>query len=316
MLNPSNHRSRILIVDDIAGNIQLLNMVLQEDYEVFFATNGEKAIDLCRTKMPDLIMLDIIMPGINGYEVCRRLKADPYTQDIPVIFVTSRDEVKDEAQGLNLGAIDFIHKPISPPLVKARVRNHLKMKHQADYLRRLSNIDGLTGLANRRYLDETLERLIRGRARTGQPLALIMLDIDYFKKFNDCYGHIAGDDCLQRVAKLLANAVVRPDDLVARYGGEEFALVLPDADIDGAAKIGANVIDSVRAAQIPNENSPIAPYITISLGLAVINPDLTTTAAMLLTTADELLYQAKRDGRDRMCVSSDIPSASGQSRTD
>ena len=130
----------------------------------------------------------------------------------------------------------------------------------------------------------------------------MMLDIDHFKKFNDCYGHLAGDDCLRRVANVLANVVVRPDDLVARYGGEEFSLILPDADIEGAAKVGASLIDAVRAAQIPHKASPVAPYVTISLGVAVVNPDPTITAAMLLTTADDLLYQAKRNGRNRMCL--------------
>lgn len=293
--------SKILIVDDIPSNIQVLSLILKDEHEVYFATNGEKAVELARSKLPDLVLLDIMMPGMDGYEVCRKLKADPLTEDIPVIFITARSEVEDETHGLEVGAIDFITKPVSPPIVKARVRNHIQLKRHADLLKRMSFMDGLTGIANRRHFDDMLDKSWRRCERLALPMSLVMLDVDHFKLYNDHYGHQGGDDCLKAVAACMAASVARPDDLAARFGGEEFVCLLPSTDAAGAAEVARQVMEGVRALEIPHAVSPVAPFVTISLGVATLSPAQDGRAADgLIARADERLYEAKRAGRNRI----------------
>lgn len=293
-------RPKILVVDDIPSNVHVLSRILKDDYDIYFATDGEKALELVQARMPDLVLLDIMMPGMDGYEVCSRIKADPSTRDIPVIFISAKSEVEDETRGLEVGAIDFITKPISPPIVKARVRNHLLLKRQTDLLRSLSFLDGLTGIANRRRFDETMAREWRRCARARSPLSLIILDVDHFKAFNDHYGHQAGDECLRAVAEVLADQVLRPSDLVARYGGEEFVCLLPDTANDGAVQVAERLRDAVVRLGIPHASSPIAPHVTISLGVATAFPCTEANPEQLTQLADRLLYQAKRSGRNRV----------------
>lgn len=210
---------KLLIVDDAPINIQLLNDVLKDDVRVFFATNGSDALKIASTTIPDLILLDIMMPEMDGYEVCRKLKTDPLLRDIPVIFITAKSQQEDEATGLELGAVDYITKPFSPGIVRLRVRNHLELKRQRDLLGRLSFLDGLTGLPNRRGFDEFLSREWRRAVRNKSHISIVMIDIDKFKDYNDSYGHLAGDDCLKKVAAILENSLDRAADFVARYGG-------------------------------------------------------------------------------------------------
>jgi diguanylate cyclase (GGDEF)-like protein len=292
--------AKILVVDDMPSNVQALSLLLKGEYEIHVATTGEKALELCRSKLPDLVLLDVMMPGIDGYEVCTRLKADPSTRDIPVVFITARNEMEDETLGLEAGAIDFISKPFRPPIVKARVRNHVLMKRQADLLRRLSVMDGLTGIANRRHFDDMLDKAWRRCGRAGVPLSLLMIDVDHFKHYNDHYGHQRGDDCLKTVAALLATQVGRPDDLVARFGGEEFVCLLPGADAEGAVEVGRRMMAAVRDAALPHEVCPVAPHVTLSLGVATARPDRTSAVGELLGLADRLLYEAKAAGRNAL----------------
>lgn len=293
-----DNRPKILVVDDVPDNIQILSHALKDDYEIYIATTGQKAVDIARSKLPDVVLLDIMMPGKDGYEVCAELKADPLTRDIPVIFITARNDVEDETRGLEAGAIDFISKPISPPIVRARVHNHVRMKRQADILRRLSFVDGLTGIANRRHFDEMLDKGWRRCARAATPLSIVMIDVDHFKAFNDHYGHQGGDDCLKLVAGVLARQVGRPDDLVARFGGEEFACLLPSTDAAGARDVAARMLEAVRAAQLAHAGSGVSPYVTVSLGVATGWPSPENAAEDLLGMADQLLYQAKMGGRN------------------
>ena len=209
-------RPRVLVVDDQAANVQALYHVLSADYQVFVATGGVQAERLVREKAPDLVLLDVVMPDLDGYQVCAHLKADPETRDIPVIFVTGKDDEDAETRALDIGAVDFIAKPINPRIVRARVRTHITLKQQTDQLRRIALIDGLTGLYNRRHLDEAL-RLELGRARrSGRPMSLLMIDVDHFKLYNDRHGHQAGDECLRALASHLQSALDRPTDLIAR----------------------------------------------------------------------------------------------------
>ncbi|TWA86326.1 response regulator receiver modulated diguanylate cyclase [Azospirillum brasilense] len=294
-------RSKILVVDDIPSNVHVLSRILKDEHDIYFATDGAKALELVQSRLPDLVLLDIMMPGMDGYEVCSRIKADPITRDIPVIFISAKSEVEDETYGLEVGAIDFISKPISPPIVKARVRNHLLLKRQTDLLRTLSFNDGLTGIANRRRFDEVLLREWRRCGRVQLPLSLIMLDVDQFKPYNDHYGHQAGDECLRAVARLLAEQMMRPGDLIARYGGEEFVCLLPETDEDGAVQVAERLRQTVAGQRLPHAVSYVADHITISLGVATARPLLDDTPDRLTQLADGLLYEAKRAGRNRVC---------------
>ncbi len=294
-------RSKILVVDDIPSNVHVLSRILKDDHDIYFATDGVKALELVQARLPDLVLLDIMMPGMDGYEVCSRIKADPITRDIPVIFISAKSEVEDETYGLEVGAIDFISKPISPPIVKARVRNHLLLKRQTDLLRTLSFIDGLTSIANRRRFDEVLSREWRRCARAQLPLSLIMLDVDQFKPYNDHYGHQAGDECLRVMGGLLAEQVMRPADLVARYGGEEFVCLLPETDEGGAFQVAERLRVTVAERRLPHAVSPIADHVTVSLGVATARPTVEDTPDRLTQLADSLLYEAKRAGRNRVC---------------
>ncbi|RYY84855.1 MAG: diguanylate cyclase, partial [Comamonadaceae bacterium] len=227
-------RARVLVVDDHDINVRLLQATLDAEHDVQVATDGEQALAACRLQAPDLVLLDVMMPGMDGFEVCRRLKADAATRDIPVIFITALGDEQAETKGLGAGAVDFISKPIRPRVVRARVHTHLTVKRQADLLRSLVYVDGLTGLCNRRSFDESLARECGRATRAGSPLSVALVDVDLFKRYNDHYGHQAGDDCLRRVADAMASCLQRPGDVCARYGGEEFAWVLPDTDLEGA----------------------------------------------------------------------------------
>lgn len=290
---------RVLIVDDEMINIKVLIATL-EGFDCIIAKDGERAIELARGSIPpDLILLDVIMPDMSGYEVCTQLKKDALTKDIPIIFITSKDEVEDEAKGLEMGAVDYITKPFSPSIVRARVTNHIQLKKQRDTLLKLNVTDPLTNIPNRRLFDDTLDYECRSASRTQTPLSLIMIDIDHFKQINDSEGHQFGDECLQRVAMELKRAITRSTDLVARYGGEEFVALLPATDQQGAYEIAERMRESVAGIcfSAPHENTQIS----ISLGLTSISPGSTFEPESLIAAADEKLYQAKESGRNRIC---------------
>jgi diguanylate cyclase (GGDEF)-like protein len=298
-MEQENIKQTVLIVDDAPTNIEILSEVLDSEYEVLFAVSGEDALNIAFEETPDLILLDIIMPQMDGYEVCSRLKADPRTRAIPVIFVTAMDQEEDETKGLALGAIDYLTKPIRPPIVRARVRNHLELKRYRDVLERMTTTDGLTGISNRRRFDESLECEWSRARRSQKPLSLIMLDIDFFKAFNDHYGHLAGDDCLRQVARGLANSVRRPADLVARYGGEEFVCLLPETDASGAAWMANQLLETMKELNLPHAHSQVADHVTLSMGVVTLIPLVGQSSSDLVRSADELLYEAKQNGRNQ-----------------
>ncbi|WFE69376.1 diguanylate cyclase [Thiomicrospira sp. R3] len=301
----SHDQQTILIVDDIASDIQMLANALEDDYRILVATKGEQALKMASSDMPpDLILLDIMMPDMDGYKICKQLKSDQKTISIPVVFVTALQNYKDQERGLNLGAVDYITKPFHLPIVKARLRNHMLLKLKTDQLEELSHLDGLTGIANRRHFDKVLSKEQSRLQRLGGELSLIMLDIDYFKPFNDNYGHGTGDECLIQVAKVLSGVVKRPTDLLARYGGEEFAVILPDTDLEGAMLVAKSLHAEVNRLHVPHAFSGVADHVTISLGVANMSYERSTEPlASLLKRADEALYKAKKTGRNRICAS-------------
>ena len=296
----SSDKRTLLIVDDVSANIQVLANLLSDDYTILIANTGAKALKIARgDNPPDLIMLDIVMPDIDGYEVCRQLKNDKVTRRIPVIFVSALDEVKDEMRGLDLGAVDFITKPFNAQVVKARVRNQMALKVNTDLLESLSHIDALTQIANRRQFDYVLEQEFKHAKRANSPLGIIMLDIDYFKPFNDHYGHGKGDECLVKVASALQKSIYRPKDFLARYGGEEFAVILPETDLTASQQIAEKMRLAVESLMLHHEFSEVAQVITISLGVVARVP-MEESAETLLNDADKALYQAKANGRNRI----------------
>ncbi|MEF2265441.1 diguanylate cyclase [Janthinobacterium sp. LS2A] len=294
---------RILIVDDAMENIQILHQLLREEHDVLFALSGEKALEIAHNQLPDLILLDAVMPGMDGYAVCNALRESAILSAIPVIFVTALNQPEDETRALEAGAVDFITKPFNAAVVRARVRSQLTIKRQADAMRELSLTDSLTGVANRRSFNDTMDSEWRRCARDGVPMALIMADIDHFKDYNDTYGHQAGDLCLQQVSAALRRCAVRPPDLLARYGGEEFIILLPQETRDGAEVVAQRILDEVRALQIPHARSSVGPHVTVSLGMASVMPTEGMDPSALIRAADALLYRAKHTGRDRYCAS-------------
>ncbi len=307
-----NQQAKVLIVDDERLNITVLGDLLRNEYNLIIAKNGEQAIKrIFCDEPPDLILLDIIMPDVSGYEICSMIKADPRTENIPVIFITSMTNEDDETKGFQLGAADYVSKPFRGAVVRARIKNHLELKRRGDILERLSRLDGLTGIPNRRRFDTYLSDEWNTMQRVGKSLCVILMDIDFFKFYNDNYGHPAGDECLRLVAEALESTPSRSTDLVARYGGEEFAAILPDTPLDGALMIAEKLRNSVVGLQIPHKYSTTSNLVTISVGVSGITLGANntgfsesrteiTTANTLVKEADKGLYLAKKQGRNQI----------------
>ncbi len=295
-----DRKFKILIVDDVPQHIKILGEALRQEHEVIAATSGTRALELVKEHQPDLILLDVLMPDSNGFEVLRSLKEDLFSRDIPVIFITSLDAAEDETRGFELGAVDYIVKPFRIPVVKARVKTHLRLRHQTELLKNLANLDGLTGLPNRRFFDERYELEWRRNKRSATSMAVIMADVDHFKAYNDTYGHLEGDNCLRLVAKKLGHGtLLRAADLLARYGGEEFVALLPLTDDTGALQVAEQMRENIFSLQLPHESSPVAPHVTVSLGVASIIPTDELMPEDLIDLADKALYQAKQNGRNQ-----------------
>lgn len=297
-----DHKGTVLIVDDQPANIHALAKLIKDEYHILAATSGDKALEIASgAEPPDLILLDIMMPDMDGYEVCRRLKDTEQTNDIPVIFVTAMDSEEDEEMGFSLGAVDYISKPFNPVIAKARIRNQINLKIRTDMLEKLSMYDGLTDIPNRRFFEVSLEREWLRTQRFFKPLSLLMIDIDNFKPYNDNYGHGAGDDCLRNVARTLKNTLVRPADLIARYGGEEFVALLPETDEQGALHVAQELCSAVQNLGIRHEYSPTAPVVTMSVGTATFTSENSVESSeKLLKIADLALYRAKKNGRNQV----------------
>jgi diguanylate cyclase (GGDEF)-like protein len=321
--------ANLLIVDDHLDNVRSLSLLLNNSgYSVRKATSGELALETIQIAKPDLVLLDVRMPEMDGYKVCERLKANPETRDIPIIFLSALNDTEDKVQAFAVGGADYVTKPFQAEEVLARVhhqivilrqrqqlilqnlqlRQEIQQREQAEAklqqanleLRQIANTDSLTQIANRRCFDQTLKHEWQRLKREQHPLSLILCDIDYFKNYNDRYGHPAGDVCLQRVAQIIANCINRSADLVARYGGEEFAILLPNTHQNGALTVVESIRAELAALQIPHPTSAVANHITLSAGIACFLPTQTSSYQALIAAADAALYQAKQQGRDRI----------------
>jgi len=322
-------KSLVLIVDDNSKNLQFLGNVLSEKgYEPILALNGVQALNYIEKEKPDVILLDIMMPEMDGYEVCKILKSKTATKEIPIIFITAKIGEKDIIKGFECGAVDYITKPfnLSELIMRVETHNNLRkakkkleekekillkkieelkktkslLKESNEKLSLLSSLDGLTEIPNRRYFDEKMiEEWNRG-LRLKSSLAIVMIDIDYFKLYNDNYGHLEGDYCITKVAKALSNSVTRGSDFVARYGGEEFVAILSHTEIEGTFLVANKMLENIISLKIPHSFSKVSDYITVSIGIANLIPTKKLKTNELLKRADEALYKAKNNGRNRI----------------
>lgn len=301
-------RQRILIVDDSPENTQYLAQALIENYEIVVANSGKDALALLQqVPIPDMILLDLSMPDMNGYEVCKQIQLEETTMTIPIIFLTTLGNPENEADGLQSGAVDFISKPFDLPSVEKKIKNHLALKHYKEIISLAADTDALTQIPNRRRFEEMLAIEIRKARRNHTPLSLISMDIDYFKAYNDSYGHPEGDACLREIADLLKKSIKRAGDLVARWEGEEFVCLLPDTNLKGAAHVAESIRKAVLNLRIPHHTSPGEKVITLSLGVATGISGKVDTGEDSLTTlrerARDALIQSKETGRNQVFVS-------------
>lgn len=296
---------RVLVADDEPANILLIAHALKDECEIVQVASGTDVLERVILGDIDLILLDVVMPGPDGFEICRVLKSSPFTAGIPIIFVTALDERRDETRGLDAGAVDYITKPIHPAVVRARVRTHLELKKARDLLEQLASVDPLTGVANRRRFDAALEEEWRRTRRAGRWLSLALVDVDHFKRFNDRHGHLAGDERLRTIAGALARSARRAGDLIARYGGEEFGLILPEVEPPMMLGVIRTVLNGVTAGSAAGATTPGLETVTVSIGAVSGIPPRESTLTDMLAAADELLYEAKATGRDR-CIHLDM----------
>lgn len=325
MINPDFDQNPplILVVDDEKTLRLLLRRVMEkEGYRVVEASDGEQCLDATQQQQPDIILLDAVMPLMDGFACCTQLQAQFGHECPPILMTTSLNDKASVDLAFEVGATDYVTKPVHWPVLLQRVRRLLhsrwamvELQRQIERqrllteqleaanleLQRLATIDGLTQIANRRAFDEYLHREWKRSLREQTPLSLILCDVDFFKLYNDTYGHQVGDECLRLVADAIGHSVKRPTDLVARYGGEEFAVILPNTLAPGAVHVALSIGEQVRALKITHTKSQVSKYVTVSLGVATMIPTLEQTEADLINAADRSLYQAKQAGRDRCC---------------
>ena len=291
----------ILIVDDERLNRAAVAELLQPHYRILLAKDGNTALEIIRSESMQLalVLLDVSMPGISGYDVLQEMRADRTIAHIPVIFITGQSDEAAEEYGLRLGAADYVSKPIRPAVLQARVKNQVDLFQRKRELEQLALADGLTGLANRRHFDQTLDAAYRRCLRSGEYMGLALVDIDNFKQFNDNYGHMQGDDALRSVAQLMRQHAQRAGELAARYGGEEFGFIHIGDNGVGLPLLMEELRHAVEQLALPHSSSKFG-VLTISVGVIVTGPGARVTLQQMLTMADELLYSAKASGRN--CV--------------
>ena len=289
----------ILIADDEKSNLDILGDILSPMYHLFISRSGGRAIELAVAHIPDLILLDVLMPDMSGFEVIAKLKASDATSRIPVIFITGLTSVEDEEKGFFLGAVDYIAKPFNKSIVKARVNTHIKIVDQMRTIEELGLIDALTKIANRRGFENRLNVEWSRAVRDKTLLSLLIMDIDKFKNYNDTYGHQQGDVALKSLAETASKALLRSVDFAARWGGEEFVVLLPGADFSGALAVAERIRKNMEDAVILTDDG-VVTGITVSIGVNSIVPGQGCSAEDFIRKADQALYTAKETGRNKV----------------
>jgi diguanylate cyclase (GGDEF)-like protein len=289
----------VLVVDDEESSLAVMDKILSPEYTVFTAKSGEEALRLAEEEIPDLILLDILMPGMDGVETLSRLKMSEATMEIPVIFISGLSGEDDEEKGFALGAVDYITKPFRNSIVQARVRTHMRIIRQMRMIEKTGLIDPLTDIPNRRSFDDRFDKEWRRCGREGNPISFLMMDLDKFKNYNDTYGHPQGDALLRAVAKIVSSEAKRPSDLAARLGGEEFGLLLANTGLEGALLIAERIRSKVESEKIPTADGKVLTSMTISIGVVSAIPK-DCPALDFIRKADECLYAAKNAGRNRV----------------
>ena len=294
-------KNTLLIVDDDKSNLLMLSHILQAEYNIRIASDGVSAVNIAEKYLPDLILMDIIMPDMDGYQVIKTLQDSEKTAHIPVIFITGLNNHDDEKKGLELGAADYISKPFDDMIVKLRVHQQIRIINQLRTIENLSMIDQLTGIPNRRNFDNRLQQEWGRATRESVSLCLLMIDVDHFKNYNDNYGHQHGDKALCLVAEILTKTLKRTSDFAARWGGEEFIVLLPNSVSKGGLDIGEQIRLNIEAAELPCDNGDITKM-TVSIGINAHTPTLSCSLHEFILKADRALYTAKNTGRNRVCI--------------
>ncbi|MGD8348057.1 MAG: diguanylate cyclase [Gammaproteobacteria bacterium] len=294
-------RQRILMLDrDVHSLRMLIEQVPEAEIEVVMDFPGLVA-SAVNHGAPDLVLVDTaLLGGIDNVDWWRDSADADVDSSLPVIFVSDDDSSEAEVAAFEAGAADFLARPLHPRVFRARIKTHLRARHNQQQLKNIARIDALTSVCNRREFDLRLISEWGRGARSEHSLALLMIDVDLFKQYNDHYGHLRGDDCLVKVAQILSGCVQRAGDLIARYGGEEFVLLLPDVDLDGATRVAESCVRSILDAHIPHDWSTVSPWVTVSIGVAATQPIYEKSCTLLVEQADIALYQAKQDGRNRV----------------
>lgn len=296
---------KILIVDDERANILSLAQILKPTYDVIVAIDGKSALEAAEKHTPDLILLDVIMPDMDGFEVLVTLKSSDLTRSIPVIFITGLASTEDEEKGFFLGAVDYITKPFKGSIVKARVKTHLQMLGYIRAIEQMGMLDPLTELPNRRGFNSRLQAEWGRAVSEKTPISVLMVDIDKFKDYNDTYGHPQGDILLQAFAEVLMNTLMRKTDYAARWGGEEFIVLLPNTDLNGALTVAESVRANTEANIVPCLDGANT-FVTVSVGVCTKCPTVFDSVVDFISEADKALYAAKRSGRNRVCSSNNL----------
>jgi diguanylate cyclase (GGDEF)-like protein len=306
-----NNKAQVLIVDDNPQNLKILGNVLKEntDYGLAFAMNGEEALKFVETENPDMILLDVMMPGIDGFQVCEKLQTNKKTSDIPVIFITAKSEPDDIVKGFKVGGVDYVTKPFNEAELLMRIRTHIELKKSRDLLeeknRELSEAyekiehlaltDTLTGIPNRRNISIVMAKEVSRCLRNGSVFSMLMCDIDFFKKVNDTYGHDTGDYVLVQVARIIQEHL-RRQDVVARWGGEEFLVMLPETRIEDATHTAEKLRKAIESAEMVHNNHRF--NVTMTFGVAVLEKELGLEKS--IKKADDALYEGKQTGRNKV----------------